>query len=122
MRELKNVCHVLCFLTALKQLHGADKYHGEKADIEKERLDAVGVKPKKPWELFSDRSLRRQLVTIILINIFQQLNGINAVRVRQYFCPIMFVIFWHSPGKVVWAIITKVILLCSHDTAVSLTD
>ncbi|XP_012671297.2 solute carrier family 2, facilitated glucose transporter member 11-like isoform X2 [Clupea harengus] len=64
---------------ALKQLHGADKYHGEKADIEKERLDAVGVKPKKPWELFSDRSLRRQLVTIILINIFQQLNGINAI-------------------------------------------
>ncbi|XP_042564104.1 solute carrier family 2, facilitated glucose transporter member 11-like [Clupea harengus] len=64
---------------ALKQLHGADKYHGEKADIEKERLDAVGVKPKKPWELFTDQSLRWQLYTIIVLNAFQQLNGINAI-------------------------------------------
>lgn len=70
---------ILCFSTALKQLHGAEKYHGEKADMERERVNAVGIKPKKPWELFSDRSLRWQLTTIILINIFQQLNGINAV-------------------------------------------
>ncbi|XP_048100046.1 solute carrier family 2, facilitated glucose transporter member 11-like isoform X1 [Alosa alosa] len=64
---------------ALKQLHGADKYHGEKADIERERVNAIGIKAKKPWELFSDQSLRWQLVTIIFINIFQQLNGINAI-------------------------------------------
>ncbi|XP_041957751.1 solute carrier family 2, facilitated glucose transporter member 11b isoform X1 [Alosa sapidissima] len=64
---------------ALKQLHGADQYHGEKADIERERLDALGVKPKKPWELFLDQSLRWQLLTIIILNMFQQLNGINAI-------------------------------------------
>lgn len=77
------VCHLLStILTALKQLHGADKYHGEKADIEKERVDALGVRPKKPWELFLDKSLRWQLITIIVLNIFQQLNGINAVWLK----------------------------------------
>ncbi|KAL2092276.1 hypothetical protein ACEWY4_012074 [Coilia grayii] len=60
---------------ALKQLHGEDKYHGEKADMDLKRLDALGV---KPWEIFSDESLRWQLVTIILLNTLQQLSGINA--------------------------------------------
>lgn len=86
--ELRNVLKNLVLSTALKQFHGEDKYHGEKADIERERVNAVGVKPKKPWELFTDQSLRWQLGTIILLNIFQQLNGINAVRLRQYFCPL----------------------------------
>ncbi|XP_063050385.1 solute carrier family 2, facilitated glucose transporter member 11-like [Engraulis encrasicolus] len=64
---------------ALIQLHGEDKYHGEKADMELERLDALGMKPMKPWEIFSDKSLRWQLITIIFLNTFQQLNGINAI-------------------------------------------
>ncbi|KAL2092278.1 hypothetical protein ACEWY4_012076 [Coilia grayii] len=64
---------------ALKQLHGVNKYVKEKADIEKERLEALGVKPKKPWELFLDQRLRWQLLTIIVLNIFHQLNGINAI-------------------------------------------
>ncbi|XP_028851761.1 solute carrier family 2, facilitated glucose transporter member 11b isoform X2 [Denticeps clupeoides] len=64
---------------ALKQLHGVDKYSQEREDIERERLSAMGVKPKKPWELFGDRSLRWQLITVILLGVFQQLNGINAI-------------------------------------------
>ena len=72
--------HVLCFpAVALKQLHGAGNYEGEMEDMERERIAALGVEAKKPWELFSDRSLRLQLVSIILINAAQQLNGINAV-------------------------------------------
>lgn len=67
---------------ALKQLHGVNKYVKEKADIEKERLEALGVKPKKPWELFLDQRLRWQLLTIIVLNIFHQLNGINAVWLK----------------------------------------
>uniref|UniRef100_A0A3Q1AUD7 Solute carrier family 2, facilitated glucose transporter member 5 n=1 Tax=Amphiprion ocellaris TaxID=80972 RepID=A0A3Q1AUD7_AMPOC len=34
---------------------------------------------KKPWELFTDRSLRWQLLTVVVLNIAQQLNGLNAI-------------------------------------------
>ncbi|KAM8865380.1 solute carrier family 2, facilitated glucose transporter member 11b isoform 1-T1 [Synchiropus picturatus] len=64
---------------ALKQLHGASRCDGEKEDIEKERNNLLGFKAKKPWELFTDRSLRLQLITVMLLNSAQQLNGINAI-------------------------------------------
>ena len=64
---------------ALKQLHGPDFCDTERDDIEREKLNASGFKAKKPWELFTDRSVRWQLLTIILLNVAQQLNGINAV-------------------------------------------
>ncbi|XP_053180723.1 solute carrier family 2, facilitated glucose transporter member 11b [Scomber japonicus] len=64
---------------ALKQLHGMARYDSEQEDIENERNNLVGFKPKKPWELFTDRSVRLQLLTIILLNTAQQLNGINAI-------------------------------------------
>ncbi|XP_042277542.1 solute carrier family 2, facilitated glucose transporter member 11-like isoform X2 [Thunnus maccoyii] len=64
---------------ALKQLHGMASYDGEREDIEKERNNLVGFKAKKPWELFTDRSVRWQLLTIMFLNAAQQLNGINAI-------------------------------------------
>ncbi|TRY96692.1 hypothetical protein DNTS_005941 [Danionella cerebrum] len=64
---------------ALIWFHGQEKYHGEREDMEKERVSAVGVKPKKPWELFSDRSVHWQLLTLLVIHTSQQLNGINAI-------------------------------------------
>ncbi|KAM7391882.1 hypothetical protein PAMP_022531 [Pampus punctatissimus] len=64
---------------ALKQLHGIASCDGEHEDIEKEKNNLVGFKSKKPWELFSDRRMRWQLLTIILLNAAQQLNGINAI-------------------------------------------
>ncbi|XP_051548909.1 solute carrier family 2, facilitated glucose transporter member 11b isoform X1 [Myxocyprinus asiaticus] len=64
---------------ALMWLQGMDNYHGEREDMERERVSVIGIKPKKPWELFTDRSLRWQLLTIILLNMSQQLNGINAI-------------------------------------------
>uniref|UniRef100_A0A9J8CUH5 Solute carrier family 2, facilitated glucose transporter member 5 n=1 Tax=Cyprinus carpio carpio TaxID=630221 RepID=A0A9J8CUH5_CYPCA len=64
---------------ALMWFHGPDKYHGEKEDIERERVSAGGIKPKKPWELFTDTSLRWQLLTLVVIHMSQQLNGINAI-------------------------------------------
>uniref|UniRef100_A0A674B790 Solute carrier family 2, facilitated glucose transporter member 5 n=1 Tax=Salmo trutta TaxID=8032 RepID=A0A674B790_SALTR len=65
--------------TAMKQLHGTDNFDREREDMERERISAMGIKPKKPWELFMDRSLRWQVLTIIVINAAQQLNGINAI-------------------------------------------
>ncbi|XP_059193739.1 solute carrier family 2, facilitated glucose transporter member 11b isoform X2 [Centropristis striata] len=64
---------------ALKQLHGIAGYNTEREDIEKEKSNLAGFKPKKPWELFTDRSVRWQLLTILLLNAAQQLNGINAI-------------------------------------------
>ncbi|MBN3316735.1 GTR11 protein, partial [Atractosteus spatula] len=64
---------------ALKRLHGSENYHDEREDIEKERLTALGTQSKKPWELFMDKNLRLQVITVILLNSAQQLNGINAI-------------------------------------------
>ncbi|XP_057686784.1 solute carrier family 2, facilitated glucose transporter member 11-like isoform X1 [Corythoichthys intestinalis] len=66
---------------ALRQLHSAADFDGEMEDMEKEKnnLDKEGLKAKKPWELFADRSIRWQLLTIVLLNSAQQLNGINAI-------------------------------------------
>ncbi|XP_062874340.1 solute carrier family 2, facilitated glucose transporter member 11b [Trichomycterus rosablanca] len=65
--------------TALKQLHSGDSYHGELDDMQRERISAAGIKPKKPWQLFTDPNLRWPLITIIFICTAQQLNGINAI-------------------------------------------
>lgn len=73
-------CGFLC--SALRQLHGLADSDGALEDIEKERNNLVGFQAKKPWELFGDRSLRWQLLTIILLNTAQQLNGINAVCIK----------------------------------------
>lgn len=70
-------CALLC--EALRLLHG-DACDQEWDNIKEERNNAAGVQAKRPWELFTDRTVRWQLLTIILLNTAQQLNGINAVR------------------------------------------
>uniref|UniRef100_A0A3Q3XJ56 Major facilitator superfamily (MFS) profile domain-containing protein n=1 Tax=Mola mola TaxID=94237 RepID=A0A3Q3XJ56_MOLML len=69
-------CSVLS--VALKQLHGP-AYKREWEDIVKEKNNLASFHPKKPWELLSDRSVRWQVLTIVLLNCAQQLNGINAI-------------------------------------------
>uniref|UniRef100_A0A8C7ZHL5 Solute carrier family 2, facilitated glucose transporter member 5 n=1 Tax=Oryzias sinensis TaxID=183150 RepID=A0A8C7ZHL5_9TELE len=64
---------------ALRQLHGLDDCDSSLEDIQKEKSNLAGFQAKKPWELFADRSLRWQLLTIIVINMAQQLNGVNAM-------------------------------------------
>lgn len=64
---------------ALRLLHGTASDR-EWDNIKEERNNAAGVQAKSPWELFTDRTIRWQLLTIVLLNTAQQLNGINAVR------------------------------------------
>ncbi|CAL8347974.1 unnamed protein product [Lota lota] len=64
---------------ALKRFNGSGHFEKEREDMESERILALGVQAKKFWELFKDRSLRWQLLTILVINSAQQLNGINAI-------------------------------------------
>ncbi|KAG7244024.1 hypothetical protein INR49_006185 [Caranx melampygus] len=68
----------LAFMS-LKQLHGVADCGGELEDIQKEKNNLAGFQAKKPWELFTDRSVRWQLLTVMLLNAAQQLNGINAI-------------------------------------------
>uniref|UniRef100_H2UVM2 Solute carrier family 2 member 11b n=1 Tax=Takifugu rubripes TaxID=31033 RepID=H2UVM2_TAKRU len=63
---------------ALRKLHG-HSWNQEWDDIFKEKDNLEGFCAKKPWELLRDRSLRWQLLTIVLLNSAQQLNGINAI-------------------------------------------
>lgn len=49
-------------------------------DIQRECFALSGEKPKKPWQLFTDRGVRWQLITVIVMTMGQQLSGINAVR------------------------------------------
>lgn len=80
MRRIKAHAHRVIFLSAaLKQLHGSVDCDAEQEEIDKEKSDSAGLEVKNPWELFADRSQRWQLLTVILLNAVQQLNGINAV-------------------------------------------
>ncbi|XP_028313561.1 solute carrier family 2, facilitated glucose transporter member 11b [Gouania willdenowi] len=64
---------------ALRQLHGSTDSEREWEDIEKEKNNLAGLQTKKPWQLFTDGSIRWQLVTVLLLSAAQQLNGVNAI-------------------------------------------
>uniref|UniRef100_A0A8D0GK42 Major facilitator superfamily (MFS) profile domain-containing protein n=1 Tax=Sphenodon punctatus TaxID=8508 RepID=A0A8D0GK42_SPHPU len=66
-------------LKALKRFHGPARYQLELEDIQKERIALNGEKPRKPWQLFIDRSIKWQLITVIFMTMGQQLSGINAI-------------------------------------------
>lgn len=53
-------------------------------DIQQECFALDGEKPKKPWQLFTDRGVRWQLITVIVMTMGQQLSGINAVSFHTY--------------------------------------
>ncbi|NXB21886.1 GTR11 protein, partial [Rhagologus leucostigma] len=64
---------------ALKRFHGSSEYRREMEDIQRECFALDGEKPKKPWQLFTDRGVRWQLITVIVMTMGQQLSGINAI-------------------------------------------
>ncbi|XP_063313137.1 solute carrier family 2, facilitated glucose transporter member 11-like [Pelobates fuscus] len=63
----------------LKTLYGPQFYQTEMEDIQKESLALNGEKPLKALALFSDRTIRWQLIITIITNAGQQLCGINAI-------------------------------------------
>ncbi|NXT95964.1 GTR9 protein, partial [Anhinga rufa] len=64
---------------ALKRFHRSSEYQREMEDIQRECFALDGEKPKKPWQLFIDRGVRWQLITVIVMTMGQQLSGINAI-------------------------------------------
>ncbi|XP_021268792.1 solute carrier family 2, facilitated glucose transporter member 11-like isoform X4 [Numida meleagris] len=65
--------------SALRRFHGSSRFQREMEDIQRECFALDGEKPKKPWQLFTDRAVRWQLVTVIVMTMGQQLSGINAI-------------------------------------------
>ncbi|XP_047674956.1 solute carrier family 2, facilitated glucose transporter member 11b isoform X2 [Tachysurus fulvidraco] len=64
---------------ALKQIHGGEHFQVEMEEMQRERISAEGIEPKKPWQLFTECRNRWPLFIIIIISTAQQLNGINAI-------------------------------------------
>ncbi|XP_069792270.1 solute carrier family 2, facilitated glucose transporter member 11-like [Narcine bancroftii] len=66
-------------LQSLRQLHRANSYRSELEDMEEERVTIQLQHAKGPWQLLTDHSTRWQIITVAMINIGQQLSGINAI-------------------------------------------
>ncbi|KAM9408192.1 solute carrier family 2, facilitated glucose transporter member 11 [Pholidichthys leucotaenia] len=67
-----------CF-NALRRLRGCEVQNHELDEILQERAAIKDMKPKRPWELFTDRSVRWQLISILVISSAMQLCGNDSI-------------------------------------------
>ena len=65
------------------QLRGTDNVQAEMDEMSKEAADQAAAGQLTIPQLFRDRSVRWQLITILLMMAAQQLSGINAVSFRK---------------------------------------
>lgn len=92
MHYIRNICllfffshchlisHVNFSCPALTRLRGCEVQSSELDEILQEQAEAKGVKPKQPWELFTDRSVRWQLISVTIVSSAMQLCGNDSVR------------------------------------------
>ncbi|KAJ8285609.1 hypothetical protein GJAV_G00028810 [Gymnothorax javanicus] len=66
-------------IKALRRLRGSNVLHGEIEEIQLEKTAAMGVKAKGPWGLFTDRSMRWQLLSVMVISSAMQLCGNDSI-------------------------------------------
>ncbi|XP_068171620.1 solute carrier family 2, facilitated glucose transporter member 11 isoform X3 [Antennarius striatus] len=64
---------------ALRQLRGCEIQSSELDEILQEQVEAKGTRPSRPWELFSDRSVRWQLISVMVISSAMQLCGNDSI-------------------------------------------
>eukprot|EP00064_Thunnus_orientalis_P012581 superscaffoldBa00001947_g12616 len=60
---------------ALRRLRGCEVQSSELDEILQEQAETKGMRPSRPWELFADRSVRWQLISVIVISSAMQLCG-----------------------------------------------
>lgn len=68
------------YILALRRLQGCDVQSCELNEILQEQAETKGMRPSRPWELFADRSVRWQLITVMIISSAMQLCGNDSVR------------------------------------------
>lgn len=65
---------------ALQRLRGTTEVAEELAELEEERIFCQGRRALRPWELFQDRGLRRQVTSLMVLGSALELCGTNSVR------------------------------------------
>ncbi|XP_043415112.1 solute carrier family 2, facilitated glucose transporter member 11, partial [Prionailurus bengalensis] len=66
-------------LAALQRLRGTTEVVEELAELEEERIFCQGRRALRPWELFQDRGLRRQVTSLMVLGSALELCGTNSV-------------------------------------------
>lgn len=72
--------HVCVCTWALRRLQGCDVQSCELDEMLQEQAETKGLKPQRPWQLLTDRSVRWQLVSIVITSSAMQLCGNDSVR------------------------------------------
>uniref|UniRef100_A0A3P8UMZ6 Solute carrier family 2 member 11a n=1 Tax=Cynoglossus semilaevis TaxID=244447 RepID=A0A3P8UMZ6_CYNSE len=67
-------------IKALRTLRGCEVQSSELDEILQEQAETQGMRPRRIWELFPDRSVRWQLISVIIISSAMQLCGNDSVR------------------------------------------
>ncbi|XP_033823168.1 solute carrier family 2, facilitated glucose transporter member 11 [Periophthalmus magnuspinnatus] len=66
-------------LNALRRLRGREVENDELNEILEEQAQSKGVRPRRPWELFTDQAVRWQLLSVIVISSAMQLCGNDSI-------------------------------------------
>ncbi|KAI4569029.1 hypothetical protein MJG53_014647 [Ovis ammon polii x Ovis aries] len=64
---------------ALQRLRGPADLAGELAELEQERAACRGGRARRPWELFRERALRRQVASLVVLGGAMELCGNDAM-------------------------------------------
>lgn len=65
---------------ALQRLRGPADVAGELAELEQERAACRDRRARRPWELFRERALRRQVASLVVLGSAMELCGNDTVR------------------------------------------
>ncbi|XP_041811940.1 solute carrier family 2, facilitated glucose transporter member 11 [Chelmon rostratus] len=66
-------------INALRRLRGCEVQSSELDEILQEQAEAKGMRSSRPWELFTDRSVRWQLISVMVISSAMQLCGNDSI-------------------------------------------
>nr|XP_036849248.1 solute carrier family 2, facilitated glucose transporter member 11 isoform X1 [Manis javanica] len=66
-------------LAALQRLRGTADVAAELAELQEERAACRGQRARRPWELFRDPALRRQVASLVVLSSAMELCGNDAV-------------------------------------------
>ncbi|XP_030585894.1 solute carrier family 2, facilitated glucose transporter member 11 [Archocentrus centrarchus] len=66
-------------VNALRRLRGCEVQSSELDEILQEQAKTKGMRPSRPWELFTDRSVRWQLISVMIISSAMQLCGNDSI-------------------------------------------
>lgn len=69
---------------ALRRLRGCEVSPSEVEEMLQEQAEAQGVRPRRMWELFSDRSVRFQVISVAIISSAMQLCGNDSVSMHTH--------------------------------------